>query len=186
MWLRKLKAPKHPPLHTRIYKAFSMNFWTILLILSAFSCTLVTGFLLTFAIVVMPGLSKLNDKEFVRAFQVTDGMIQSNQPLFILIWLGSIISVLGVIICAIVSVGLSDTWIIIVVGTIYLLGVQGITISIHLPLNKRIQKLEIDNISPQMLGEERDSFEAKWNFFNKIRAVISFFVSLSLLINLSM
>ena len=31
----------------------------------------------------MPGLSNLNDKEFIRAFQVTDAVIQNNQPIFI-------------------------------------------------------------------------------------------------------
>ena len=40
---------------------------------------LAIGFILTYAIVVMPGLSKLDDKEFIKAFQVTDGIIQDNQ-----------------------------------------------------------------------------------------------------------
>ena len=52
------------------------------LIFSALSCGLVTGFILTYAIVVMPGLAKLTDKHFLRAFQVTDEIIQNNQPLF--------------------------------------------------------------------------------------------------------
>ena len=89
----------------------------------------------------MPGLSKLDDKEFIKAFQVTDGIIQNNQPIFILIWVGSIISVLGTIITSILSLGIVEAWPIIFVGVIYLLGVQGITISIHLPLNKHIQKI---------------------------------------------
>ena len=61
-----------------------MDFLDISLILSILSCTFATGFMLTYAVVVMHGLSKLDDKEFIRAFQVTDGEIQNNQPLFIL------------------------------------------------------------------------------------------------------
>ena len=70
-----------------------MSFLDISLFLSVLFCTLATGFILTYAIVVMPGLSKLDDKELIKAFQVTDKIIQNNQPIFILIRLGSIMSV---------------------------------------------------------------------------------------------
>ena len=62
-----------------------MDFLDISLFFSILLCTLATGFILTYAIIVMPGLSKLDDKEFIKAFQVTDGIIQNNQPIFILI-----------------------------------------------------------------------------------------------------
>ena len=130
----------------------------------------------------MPGFSKLEDKEFLRAFQVTDGVIQNNQPLFMLTWVGSIISVLSVMVISILSLGLSEAWIIIVVGLIYLLGVQGITISIHLPLNNHIQKIDINNMNNQSLNEERTNFEMRWNYFNNIRTFIAFSASLSFLL----
>ena len=56
------------------------------LLVSTLLCTLVTGFVFTYAIVVMPGFGKLNDREFIQVFQATDGIIQNNQPLFILVW----------------------------------------------------------------------------------------------------
>ena len=43
-----------------------MNFLEVSLICSILSCTLVTGFTLLYAVVIMPGLSKLDDKEFIR------------------------------------------------------------------------------------------------------------------------
>ena len=130
----------------------------------------------------MPGFSKLGDKEFLRAFQVTDGVIQNNQPLFMLTWVGSIISVLSVIAISILSLGLSEAWIVFVVGLIYLLGVQGITISIHLPLNNHIQKIDINDMNNQSLNQERTNFEMRWNYFNKIRTFIAFAASLSFLL----
>ncbi len=130
----------------------------------------------------MPGFSKLEDKEFLRAFQVTDKVIQNNQPLFMLAWVGSIISVLSVMTISILSLGLSETWIIVVVGLIYLLGVQGITVSIHLPLNNHIQKIDINDMNIQSLNEERTKFEMRWNYFNKIRTFIAFSASLSFLL----
>jgi len=130
----------------------------------------------------MPGFSKLEDKEFLRAFQVTDGVIQNNQPLFMLTWVGSIISVLSVMAISTLSLGVSEAWIIFVVGLIYLLGVQGITVSIHLPLNNHIQKIDINDMNNQSLNEERTNFEMRWNYFNKIRTFIAFSASLSFLL----
>ena len=162
-----------------------MNILDISLILSILTCSLVTGFIFTYAVVVMPGLSTLNDKEFIRAFQVTDGIIQNNQPLFMLTWVGSIIAILSSIIIAIVFVGISETWLIILVGVVYLLGVQGITISIHIPLNNHLQQVNIDELNAERLSEERIKFENKWNNFNIIRTIIAFSVSVILLLILA-
>ena len=159
-----------------------MNSLDVALVFAAMTCSLVTGFIFTYAVVVMPGFSKLNDKDFLRAFQVTDGIIQNNQPLFMLTWVGSIISVLSVIAISIFSLGFSEAWIMFVVGLIYLLGVQGITISIHLPLNNRIQAIDINNMNDQSLNEERTKFETRWNNFNNIRTFIAFSTSLSFLL----
>ena len=163
-----------------------MEILNISLFFSTLLCSLVTGFILTYAIVVMPGLSKLDDKEFIKAFQVTDGIIQNNQPIFILIWVGSIISVLITIIISIFTLGLLEAWKIIFVGLVYLLGVQAITIIIHLPLNKRIQNIDINSTNLQSLNEERKNFETKWNYFNNIRTVIAFLVTLFFLFIFSM
>ena len=162
-----------------------MDFFNFFLFLSILSCSLVTGFIFTYAIVVMPGLSKLNDKEFLKAFQVTDSIIQNKQPLFMLTWVGSIVLVSSLILTSITYVGLSETWLIVLVAMIYLLGVQGITIFIHLPLNNRIQKLNLEKLKDENLRNERLNFENKWNFFNNIRTTIAFFVSLTLLIFLT-
>ena len=159
-----------------------MNILEISLISSALLCSLVAGITLVFAIVVMPGITKFEDKEFLKAFQLIDGVIQNNQPLFLLVWLGSIISVLVTILSSIITLGFLDSLIIICVCSIYLFGVQGITIPIHLPLNRRIQNLDINNLDKDKLKEERTKFENKWNYFNKIRTGLALFVSLMLLI----
>ena len=163
-----------------------MEILNISLFFSTLLCSLVTGFILTYAIVVMPGLSKLDDKEFIKAFQVTDGIIQNNQPIFILIWVGSIISVVSTIIISIFTLGILEGWKIIFVSLVYLIGVQAITIIIHLPLNRRIQNIDINSTNLQSLNEERKNFETKWNYFNNIRTVIAFLVTLFFLFIFSM
>ena len=150
-----------------------MDVLDISLIFSILSCSLVGGFIFTYAVVVMPGLSKLNDKDFLRAFQVTDAVIQNKQPLFMFTWIGSIVAMLTTLLVSLVSVGLPETWLILLIGVAYLLGVQGITVAIHIPLNNHIQKIEIDALNNDTLANERLKFETRWNFFNYIRTSIA-------------
>ena len=162
-----------------------MDLLDISLIFSITLCSLVSGFIFTYAIIVMPGLSNLNDKEFIRAFQVTDAVIQNNQPIFMLTWIGSIVSLLSTILTSIISFGPSETWLVVLFSVVYLLGVQGITIAIHIPLNNQIQKVLIEELNNEAIKVERVKFERKWNFFNNIRTSISISVTLLLLIILS-
>ena len=65
-----------------------MGIFQIVLILAAFLCSLVAGFLFAFTFVVMPGIRSLNDREFIRAFQVMDGITRTvSRPLC---WSGSV------------------------------------------------------------------------------------------------
>ena len=163
-----------------------MAFLDISLIFTILLCSLVSGFIFTYSIVVMPGLSNLNDKDFLKAFQVTDAVIQNNQPLFMFTWIGSIVAILTTIVASLITAGLLEFWLIILVGAAYLLGVQGITVAIHIPLNNHIQKLNIEELNDKTLAYERKNFEAKWNFFNKIRTFVAISVSSLLLIVLSL
>ena len=152
------------------------------LIVSTLLCALVTGFIFTYAVVVMPGFAKLDDRDFIRAFQVTDGVIQNNQPLFMLAWVGSIVSVIATMILGFIEHHGIERWTVFAIGFVYLLGVQGITIRVHLPLNNRLQRLEIDEMDPESLSKERNKFETRWNYFNNIRTLIAFAVSFSLML----
>ena len=156
-----------------------MTLFVGFLIVSTLLCALVTGFIFTYAVVVMPGFAKLDDRDFIRAFQVTDGVIQNNQPLFMLAWVGSIVSVVATMILGFIELHGIERWTVIAIGFVYLLGVQGITIRIHLPLNNRLQRLEIDEMDPESLSKERNKFETRWNYFNNIRTLIAFAVSFS-------
>lgn len=158
----------------------------ISLIFAILFCNLVGGFIFTYSIVVMPGLSNLNNKDFLKAFQVTDAVIQNNQPLFMFTWIGSIVAILTTIAVSLVAVSLSEAWLIILVGAAYLQSVQGITLAIHIPLNNHIQKLNIEELDDKTLADERLKFETKWNLFNIIRTGIAISVSLLMLIQLGL
>ena len=139
-----------------------MDLLDITLIFSILFCSLVSGFIFTYAIVVMPGLSNLNNKDFLRAFQVTDAVIQNKQPLFMFIWIGSIVAILSTIVVSLISIGLSKAWLIVLIGIVYLLGVQGITVTIHIPLNNHIQNIKIEKLNEKSIADERTNFEKRW------------------------
>ena len=70
------------------------SLFTVAIIITTLLVALVAGIVFAFSVITMPGIKRLNDKEFIRGFQVIDGVIQDNQPLFILVWVGSIISII--------------------------------------------------------------------------------------------
>ena len=154
----------------------------IALILATFLCSLVAGFLFAFAIVVMPGTKSLNDREFIRAFQVMDGIIQNNQPLFVLVWVGSVVTL---VISAVFGFGQLDgigRLLIIFVALAYILGVQVPTITINVPLNNKLQALDVDAINETTQKTARKNFEPRWNRWNSIRTAIASLVSVLLMI----
>ena len=154
----------------------------IALVLSALLCSFVAGFLFAYAIVVMPGLKELDDKQFIKAFQVTDRVIQNNHPLFLLVWIGSAIAV---IVCAVYGLGKVygiDFFLLLLATVGYLMGVQVSTIIIHLPLNNKLQKIDVENMGKEELKAVRVGFELRWNRSNEIRTAIACCVSLLLIV----
>ena len=144
------------------------------LLTSTLLCALVTGFVFTYAVIVMPGLAKLADKEFIRAFQVTDEVIQNNQPIFMIVWMGSVVSVIGTMVTAFIAPYSIQTALVILTGFVYLLGVQGLTVFVHWPLNRRIQCVSVADTDSSALREQRMRFETLWIRFNWIRSLIGF------------
>ena len=59
----------------------------------------------------------------------------------------------------------------------YLLGVQAVTIKVHLPLNNSLQQINVQNLDEGALSKERVRFESRWNYFNNIRTTIAISVT---------
>lgn len=152
------------------------------LFVTALLCSLVAGFLFAFAVVVMPGIKKLDDAAFIRAFQVIDGVIQKNQPIFVTVWLGSIV--------AVVTSSVLGLWVLtgwhlalqVLVLLVYLLGVQLPTFAINIPMNNRLQALSFEGLNAAALYAARVSFEHRWNRWNRFRAVLCTLVTAALFV----
>ena len=134
-------------------------------------CSLVAGLLFGFAIVVMPGIAKLNDKGFLSAFKHMDEIIQNNQPLFILVWAGSILSIIITLILGIMNLIGTQIYILILASILYLVGVQLPTFRFNIPLNNSLQNLDIESLDESEAALCRVDFETPWNRWNRIRTV---------------
>ena len=145
------------------------EFFVFTLVLAILLCALVSGLLFGFAVVVMPGIAKLSDRDFLLAFKHMDGIIQNNQPLFMLVWVGSILSVLASVILGTMDLSGQEALLLWIGCGWYLLGVQLPTIAFNIPLNNTIQAIKIDKVNELELTNSRVNFEAKWNRWNRIR-----------------
>jgi uncharacterized membrane protein len=148
-----------------------MNAFDVTLMATTLSCALVAGLVFGFAVVVMPGIAKLSDRDFLRAFTQMDGIIQNKQPLFMLVWVGSIVSVVLMLVLGTLQLSGVDLALMWFAAGLYLLAVQGPTLRFNIPLNNAVQALEIDLLSEPELAEARTQFEAPWNRWNRFRTV---------------
>lgn len=153
----------------------------IVLISATLLCTLVAGFILLFAIVVMPGIGTLSDREFLRAFQVIDGVIQNNQPIFLFVWVGSTLALITAAILGIWELEEANRVILIAATLVYLVGVQLPTITVNIPLNNRVQALDLETGNESSYEMERRQFEPRWNRWNVLRTVFACLISVLLL-----
>jgi uncharacterized membrane protein len=172
---QSVQKPQPPSLdrnvncHEEKNRMLTTSIFPIILILATLLCALVAGLLFAFAIVVMPGLKSLHDREFIRAFQVIDRVIQNNQPIFMLVWVGSVVVL---VISVLLGFGQLDgigRVLIISAALVYVLGVQLPTITINIPLNNKLQTLDVDTMNEKTQKAARIDFEPRWNRWNSIR-----------------
>lgn len=159
-----------------------MGIFQLALIVATFLCTLVAGFVFAFAVVVMPGIGKLGDGGFLRTFQVMDRVIQNNQPVFTLVWMGSVVALLAAAALGMGDLDGTGRLLLIAAVLVYILGVQLPTVTINVPLNNTVQTLEIDAMDEPSLKAARQDFESRWNTWNSIRTVLASLVSVLLII----
>ena len=159
-----------------------MGIFQIVLILAAFLCSLVAGFVFAFALVVRPGIKSLGDREFIRAFQVMDGIIQNNQPIFVLVWVGSVVALVTAAVLGFGQLDGAGRLLIIFAALAYLFGVQLSTFTINVPLNNKLQTLDVDAMSETAQEAARQDFEPRWNRWNSSRTIFASLASALLML----
>jgi uncharacterized membrane protein len=143
------------------------------LVLATLLCGLVAGLLFGFAVVAMPGINSLDDRGFIRSFQAMDRVIQDNQPLFMVAWVGSVIALVATTLVGFGRLQGQELGLLVAAAVIYVVGVQLPTAVINIPLNNRLQLVDTDQAGEDELAAERQRFESRWNRWNNIRAALS-------------
>lgn len=161
-----------------------MGTFHIALFLATLSCSLVAGFLFAFAVVVMPGLGNQADRDFIRGFQVIDRVIQNRQPIFMLVWAGSVVTLVMSVILGIEPLDRPDRLLLIFATVVYLLGVQLPTAIINIPLNNQLQTLDVAALDKAALKAAREEFEPRWKRWNTFRTVLAVLTTALLLMRI--
>ena len=159
-----------------------MELIQLTILISALLCSLVAGLVLCFAIIVMPGIKALGTFEFLQSFKAMDRVIQNNQPRFLLVWIGSGLAIIFATLLGIWHLEGLDLSILIFACIIYILGVHLPTITINIPINNRLQSLDLDTNTPAELQALAELFETRWLRWNNIRTGVATFTSVLMLV----
>ncbi len=152
------------------------------ILLSALLCSLVAGLVFTFAIVVMPGIRTMGHLDYLKSFKAMDRVIQNNQPIFVLVWLGSALVLMASTVLGIWHLTGLDQILLTVSCLIYLFGVQLPTITVNVPLNNLLQSEDLDAMSETGLIETTALFDSRWLRWNAIRTVLAILTTILLLV----
>lgn len=150
-----------------------MNIFAWVLIAATFLNSLMAGFLFAFAVVVMPGIRDLGDRDFLHSFQVIDRVIQNSQPLFMIMWLGSTFALIVAAVLAIMHQSGIDRTLVVSAALASVFLVQLPTMTVNIPLNKKVQALDFSALDADAASHAREAFESQWNRWNVFRTVVS-------------
>lgn len=148
-----------------------LNYKIAVLMLSILFTGLTAGLCFTWSNAVTPGLGRLDDLGFLKAFQAMNRSILN--PTFIMVFMSPF---LLLFINAFVFKNTNQiTFISYLVAAILLfIGVGLVTIFKNVPLNEILDKTVLETASNVELAELRKTFEQPWNRWHLIRAVCSF------------
>jgi uncharacterized membrane protein len=71
-----------------------------------------------------------------------DRIIQNGQPLFVLVWVGSALTLIAAALMGLWQLGRADRVILVVAALISVLGVHAPTLRVNVPLNSQLQRLD--------------------------------------------
>ena len=134
--------------------------YEILLIFVILQVGITSGLLFIFTFAVNPGLSRLNEEEYFRAMKYINIVILN--PIFFLVFMGPLITMP---LLTYMSWNDSNTFILILISAIlYLLGVLFITSIKNVPLNNKLEKLNLTEFKGVFIW-----YRKPWNFWHNIR-----------------
>ena len=152
---------------------------TLLLLLAILFTGLMAGIFFTWSNAVKPGIGQLSDLEYLGAFQSMNRVILN--PSFKLIFFGALICIILVPVFHFKSQSSQVLGLMILAGSIYVIGAFFITIFGNIPVNELLDSANLEALSINEASLLREAIESKWNFYNWVRtgsSTLSFMVLL--------
>ncbi|WP_031096141.1 DUF1772 domain-containing protein [Streptomyces sp. NRRL S-15] len=141
---------------------------TVTLLASAVGAALMAGLFCAFAYAVMPGLSRTDDRAFVRSMQHINRVIIN--PWFLIPFLLPLPSL--VLATVLAAKGHSPGAMPRIVAALVLYAAAFlVTGTRNVPLNDTLDKVPLD-VAPDRLRDARAAFEDRWTTWNTVRAVL--------------
>jgi len=149
----------------------SLNISLILTGLSA-------GLFYAWSVSVIPGTQKIDDLSYLNTMQSINREILN--PAFFLVFFGSLLALA----CSTYFTYSGSTkgfWFLLIATLTYLIGTIGVTGLGNVPLNNKLETLNIKELSLKEIAEFRQHFESRWNKLHTYRmlfSVLSFIMTL--------
>ena len=99
-----------------------------------------------------------------------------------LVWLGSVVTMFISTALGLWQLGGLDRIILIVACLIFVLGVHLPTIMINIPLNNRLQSLDLESMTTDELSRTKAAFEQRWLRWNSIRTILAIITTVLLIV----
>jgi uncharacterized membrane protein len=151
-------------------------------VLSILLTGLLAGLFYGYDCSVIRGLGKLNDKEYLNAFQQINREILN--PYFFASFMGSVL-VLPVASWLLYKDGsMNAFYFLLSAALIYIILVFGVTMFANVPLNNMVDKADLANASAETIQSLRQQFESSWNKWHHVRTYASIIAFLLAILSL--
>lgn len=143
----------------------------IILILTTTTTALIAGLFYSYSCSVNIGLGRLNDRDYLSAMQSINRAILN--PWFFISFIGTLFMLPFSAWFIYDSPPSLAFYFFLAATLVYLFGVFGITVTVNVPLNEALDKIDIANATIEEINTQRVLFEKKWNQFNLIRTIFA-------------
>ena len=141
------------------------------LLLATICAGLMSGLFYSYSCSVMPGLSRLDDYQYISAMQSINRAIQN--PVFFISFFGVLILLPLVTYLKYTQPVSAVFWYLLTATVIYFIGSFLVTAIGNIPLNNSLDKFDLAKATKESLAIQRKLFEPKWAVLNNIRTVSS-------------
>lgn len=137
----------------------------VVLIAAGTLTALLAGLMFCFAVAIMPGLKRSPDREMLRAMQNINRAIVN--PVFMLSFLGPVL---------LLPLATWMKWdeaggLLLAASVAHIVGGVGVTAAKNLPLNDRVDKVDLDKATDKEVAEIRGWYEQPWKQWHLVRTV---------------